>query len=117
MKPWLMTGAVAAASAAALAVVIVGQTPSTADAPLKVIVWIALSLMVWGVLTTLLLWMRIALPKAVGAGIMMTTGSVVILLLWRRGHHDMRLLGAVLFATLIASVVVSWRLRAPHAHG
>jgi hypothetical protein len=117
VKSWLMTGAVTAASAAALAIVIVGQTPSTADTALKAVVWVALILTVWGALTTLLLLSRVSLPAAVGAGITTTSGAVALAMLWRAGHHDFRLLGAVLFATLVVSVSVSWRLRAPHAHG
>jgi hypothetical protein len=117
VKPWLMTGAVAVTGAAALGIVVVGQGPGTAEPALRALVWASLALTAWGILTTLLLAARLPFPQAVGAGTALTIGAFIALLVWRGGTHDVRLLAAILSATLVVSVSVSWRLRAPHAHG
>jgi hypothetical protein len=117
VKLWVMTGGVAAVSAAAAGVVVIGQSPSTAGTALKGVLWASVSLAVWGILTTLLLLVRTPRSQAISVGTTLTAGVFAALLLRRFGYHDARLLAAVLFATLVVSAVFFWRLRAPHAHG
>lgn len=117
VKPWVMTGAVTVVAAVALAVVVAGQGPETAEPAMRTVVWMSLVLTVWGFLTTALLMARLPLSAAIGTGMVLTAGCTAALLIWRGGAHDTRLLAAILSATLVVSIAVFWRLRAPHAHG
>ena len=113
IKPWILTGAMTVAATAALGVIVAANDPTTAEHSIRLLFWAALSLAVWGVFTTALLALGSGVAVATWSGLTAAAGTMGCLVLWRSGHHDTRLLGGVILATLLVSLLL-WR-RLHHA--
>ena len=109
MKPWVITAAATLIATASVAVVVTTAVPHEADMRLLVLFWVAVGVGIWAALATVFLWCRMNLTQAVWVGFVCAIGLHVTLLLVRAGYEDRRLLGALIFATLLLSFVV-WRI-------
>ena len=111
IRPWIATVSVTAVAAAALGVVVIANEPATAPVALKVLFWAALATAGWGLAATVLLAVRCNLPQAAWSGLILSAGFMATLTTLRGGSDGNRLLGGIVFATLLLAFVVWYRLR------
>ena len=111
IKPWLLTGAVTVAASAALGVIISAHDPGATAPVLFALFWISLVLSLWGVVATVVLVLGMNLAQATWISFVTAAGAVGFIFLWRFGFHDRRLLGGLILATLLVSLLLWWRLR------
>ena len=106
MKPWVITAAAALVATASVAVVVTTVVPQEADVRVLILFWVALGVGTWAALTTVLLWCRMNLTQAVWVGCICAVGLLGVLLAVRAGYSDRRLLGGLIFATLLLSFFI-----------
>src|SRR5687767_3560247 len=111
IKPWAVTGTMAAIAAAGLAVVMIANDPTTAPAAVKSLFWATLALSTWGLSATVLLLCGTGLPRAAWCGLIVSLGLIAGLATWQGGWRGGRLLGAIVFATLSLAFAAWYRLR------
>lgn len=111
IKPWLLTGTVAVSAGVALGIIIAANDPEMTTALVRALFWTALVLGLWGIVATGLLTVHMNLAQATWISLAVTAGGMGCLLFWRAGTHEPRLLGWLVLATLLVSLVIWWRLR------
>lgn len=111
IKPWLLTGAVAVSSAVAVGVIVAANDPGATTGYLAALFWAALALGLWGIAATVFLAVRMNLAQATWLALVLAAGIILVIVLRRAGIQDPRLLGGLILATLLVSLLVWWRLR------
>lgn len=108
IKAWAVTGAATVLAGAALVTIATTNDPDTAGAIIKGLFWAALSLTMWGFTGTLVLLVRGNIAQGVWTGLVWTVALCGALALRRTENLGPALLGGIIIATLVASVLI-WR--------
>lgn len=108
IKAWAATGTGAVLAGSALGIVIDANDPYTTGAGIQALFWLSLFLAAWGVFSTILTACRMNLAASIWIGGIWAAVAAGTLALARAGRTAPALLGAILLATLVASVLL-WR--------
>jgi len=111
IKPAIVTGAATVVALTAVAVVVIATEPSQAQLKLIGLLWIALFLVTWGFLCTLLLLARQTMARSVWVALPPAVATIGLLMALQRGMLGRQLLGGVILITVVLSFVIWWKLR------
>ena len=117
IRPAVITGAGTLIALAAIATVVFATTPDDAGPALVALLWAAVFLAAWGILTTLLLVMRQSVPQALWTAVFPAVSALGLLKAFQNGVLTRRLLVGTVLATLVVSSFIRWRLRRTPRHG
>ncbi len=117
IRPPIVTGAATLIALGAVATVVLATSPDQAEPALIGLLWAALFVAAWGLVATLLLMAHQSLPQALWVSVWPAIAATVLLMLTHNHMLGRQLLGGIILATLLLSVISWWRLRLRHSRG
>ena len=91
-------------SSGAVAVVVFANTPEDASAWMIRLFWLGLCISVWSWIALILSAISNSSGRVMISALFITIGAMAIIVLLRSGQSDLRLLGGVIFATLLGAI-------------
>ena len=96
--------ATAMLSSGAVAVVVFANTPEDASAWIIRLFWLGLCLAIWSWTALILSAISNSSGRIMISALFITIGAMAIIVLLRSGQNNLRLLGGVIFATLLGAI-------------